>query len=463
MATNTLTLLFETRNHPIYEQRSMRNTKEDARIKNAAIPFTSERIVLGLAILLATQLGFKETIAQDSWPQFRGPDSAGHAPGHRPPMQWSDTQNIEWRKTIPGLGWSSPSIHNGVLYLTTAVPQGEGLSLRVLALDAQTGEPRWEREIKQVEKVPAIHAKNSHASPTPIVLDDAVFVHFGTLGTARLEPADGRIVWLCEELVYPPVHGSGGSPVLFDEKLFIICDGSSNPFVCALDASNGKVVWRTQRSVPAQISHSFGTVRVAMVKGEPQILAPGPNHLAAYEPNTGKEIWKVLAPGWSVVPQPLLIDDLVIYNHDYDNPELMAVRLGGSGDVTETNVVWRNTRGAPSTPTPLLIDDLLYFVSDNGVASCVDARTGDRHWMERLGGNYSASPVYVNDHVLYLSEDGVATWVKPSKEYTLVSKNEITGRTFATPAFYKNAMYLRTDEALLKISGRTPANNDSGK
>lgn len=419
----------------------------------------------GLAgILFGTLIiGDSMVFGEENWPQFRGPDSIGHASAHHPPMQWSDTQNVAWRIPVAGLGWSSPSIHRGVLYLTTAVAQGEGLSLRVLALDAQSGKLIWERELKRVDKVPAIHAKNSHASPTPIVRDGAMFVHFGTLGTARLDPKDGTVVWMCEELVYPPVHGSGGSPVLFEGKLFIICDGSSEPFVCAIDASNGKVIWRTLRSEPARISHSFGTVTVADVGGESQILAPGPNHLAAYEPQTGKEIWKVLAPGWSVVPQPVLIDDLVIYNHDYDNPELLAVRLGGKGNVTESNIVWRTDRGAPSTPTPLLIGSELYFVSDNGIASCVDARTGERHWMERLGGNYSASPVFVNDHVLFLSEDGVASWVKPSKEYTLVGKNEITGRTFATPAFYKDSMYLRTDEALLKISAEGSVGSNESK
>jgi outer membrane protein assembly factor BamB len=174
--------------------------------------------------------------------------------------------------------------------------------------------------------------------------------------------------------------------------------------------------------------------------------------LAAYDLQDGKELWKVLAPGWSVVPEPILIEDMVIYNHDYDNPELMAVRLGGQGDVTQSNIVWRSARGAPSTPTPLLIGSELYFVSDNGVASCIDAKTGARHWMERLGGNYSASPVYVNEHVLFLNEDGMATWVKPSKEFSVAGKNQVTGRTFATPAFLKDSMLLRTDEHLLKIS-----------
>ena len=400
---------------------------------------------------LAVYTPVKADDPSGDWPQFRGPSGA-HATGHTPPMQWSDSQNIEWKVPIPGLGWSSPSIYRGVIYLTTAVAKDQGLSLRAIALDANSGQTLWDQEVKSVDKAPAIHAKNSHASPTAIAVDDAVFVHFGTLGTAKLHPSDGRILWLCEELIYPPMHGSGGSPVLRENKLVIICDGSTNPFVCALDASTGKVAWKTPRSVPATISHSFGTAAITKVQGRMQVLAPGPNHLAAYDLQDGKELWKVLAPGWSVVPEPILIEDMVIYNHDYDNPELMAVRLGGQGDVTESNVVWKSSRGAPSTPTPLLIGSELYYVSDNGVASCIDAKTGQRHWMERLGGNYSASPVYVNGHVLFLSEEGMATWVEASKQYQPVGKNQISGRTFATPAFYKNAMFLRTDEHLLKIS-----------
>ena len=387
-----------------------------------------------------------------NWPQFRGPNSDGHANEHKPPMRWSDTENVVWKAPLPGLGWSSPVIVDGKIYLTTAVPQGEGLSLRALSLDANSGKVLWDREITAVEKTPSIHAKNSHASPTPIVRDGVVYVHFGTLGTAKLSTDDGSIVWLCKELVYPPMHGSGGSPVLEDGKLVIVCDGSTNPFVAAVDAESGTIAWKTPRSIQPRISHSFVTALVANVDGKKQVLAPGPDHFAAYDLNNGKELWKIVAPGWSVVPQPTIFEDMVIYNHDYDNPELMAVKLGGDGDVTEKNVVWRSQRGAPSTPTPLLIGKELYFVSDNGVASCVDARTGERHWMERLGGNFSASPVLVNDHILFISETGVATWVKPSKDFEVAGKNEVSGRTFATPAFANDAMYLRTDEALLKIA-----------
>ena len=396
------------------------------------------------------------TLLVGDWPQFRGPNSDGHASGPATPVEWSDTKNVAWKVPIPGLGWSSPVVADGRVFLTTAIERDDGLSLQAMAYDANSGSLIWVREIRAIEKAPAIHPKNSHASPTPVVHGSAIFVHFGALGMARLAVADGSIEWSTNELTYPPVHGSGGSPVLHQGKLVIVCDGSSKPFVAAVDAESGKVAWKSLRSVEARISHSFVTTTVAMVDGRAQVMAPGPDHFAAYDLASGAELWRVLAPGWSVVPQPVIGHGLVIYNHDYDNPELLAVRLGGSGDVTDSHIVWRLKRGAPSTPSPLLVGDELYFVSDKGIASCVNARTGEAHWMERFGGNYSASPIWANGRILFLNEDGLATWVRPGQKFEVLGKNEVSGRTFATPAFSNGAMYLRTDQQLYKIATVPP-------
>lgn len=181
------------------------------------------------------------------WPQFRGPNSNGHAVGPATPVEWSDTKNVAWKTSIPGLGWSSPVVVNGKVFLTTAVPHGEGLSFRAMALDAKSGKVIWDREVRTLDKAPAIHTKNSHASPTPLVRDGAVFVHFGAQGMARLAAADGELQWTCLELDYPPLHGNGGSPVLHDGKLIVVCDGSKDPFVAAIDAKTGKVAWKTPR------------------------------------------------------------------------------------------------------------------------------------------------------------------------------------------------------------------------
>ena len=390
----------------------------------------------------------------EEWPQFRGPRSDNHATGKPTPLEWSDTQNVTWKIEVPGLGWSSPSVVDGRIFLTTAVKDGEALSLRTLAFATSTGAVLWDQEIRRLDMAPQIHTKNSHASPTPIVREGFVYVHFGAQGMAKLRAKDGHIEWTNTELEYPPVHGCGGSPILSHGKLLIACDGSSDPFVAAVDAMTGKVAWKKFRSEEARISHSFVTATVATVDGKDQLFAPGPEHFAAYDVDSGEELWKVRAPGWSVVPQPAVGHGLVIYNHDYDHPELIAVRLGGHGDVTESHVVWRISKGAPSTPSPLLVGDELYFVSDKGIASCVDARTGEQNWMERLGGNYSSSPVFANGRVLFMDEDGLATWVKPGKEFENLGTNQVPGRTFATPAFVDGAMYLRTDAHLYKFESR---------
>jgi outer membrane protein assembly factor BamB len=374
------------------------------------------------------------------------------ADGAPTPIEWSDTKNVAWKVDVPGLGWSSPVVADGKVFLTTALSVGAGLSFQVIALDVKTGATLWKQEVFSVEESPAIHPKNSHASPTPIYRAGSLFVAFGPVGLAKLSASDGSIAWRNKELNYEPVHGSGGSPVLAEGKLVVICDGRSNPFVAAIDAETGMLAWKTERSVEARISHSFATPTVTRVNGKWQVIAPGPNHLAAYDLDTGAEQWRVQAPGWSVVPQPTVGHGLVIYNHDYDHPELIAVKIGGSGDVTDSHIAWRVKRAAPSSPSPVLVGDDLFFVSDKGIASCINAKTGESYWSERLGGDYSASPIFVNGKILFLNEEGLATWIEPDRQFKLHVKNEVSGRTLATPAFADGAMYLRTDQCLYKIA-----------
>lgn len=396
-------------------------------------------------------------LAPTDWPKFRGPAADGHVTGPPVSLKWSDTENVKWKVPIPGLGWSSPTIVAGRVFLTTAVAVEQGISLRAMALDASSGRVLWNQEVRKIADVPAIHSKNSHASPTPIVDQGFVYVHFGALGMAKLQAENGDVIWLNTDLNYPPLHGSGGTPVLHKGRLAVVCDGSVDPFVAAVDADSGKVLWKQPRSVKARISHSFVTPAIAESADATLVMAPGPDHFAAYDLETGKEVWKVVAPGWSVVPQPVVTRGLVIYNHDYDNPELIAVRMGGRGDVTESHIAWRRKRGAPSTPSPLLVEEDLFCVSDDGIATCINVQTGEQHWMERLGGNYSASPIFANGRVLFLNESGRAVWVDAAKEFHEVQVNTVPGRTLATPAFAHGAMFLRTDEHLYRIQ------SDDGK
>src|SRR5262245_57446029 len=265
------------------------------------------RFAFGLAVLtLAAAPGLGE-----NWTEFRGPTGQGHSRSSPLPVVWKhdsdgDSKNIAWKRAIPGKGWSSPVCYGGNIYLTTAeVAENNGkLSLRVLCLDAASGETVWNVEVFSKDTAIRIHDKNSHASPTPVVEGQRLYVHFGPYGTACLDRS-GKILWRTSRLSYPPVHGNGGSPVIADDALIFSCDGASDPFVVGLDKSNGQVLWKTPRQSDARKKFSFSTPLLIEVDGQKQVVSPGSGVICAYHPKTGREIWRVqYAEGYSVVPRP---------------------------------------------------------------------------------------------------------------------------------------------------------------
>jgi outer membrane protein assembly factor BamB len=307
------------------------------------------------------------------------------------------------------------------------VEEGEGIALKAIAVDATTGKIDWEKEIVR-GSVTKIHNKNSHASATPIAEGDRVYVHFGHQGTAALDRS-GKIIWVNTNLYYSPVHGNGGSPVLTETSLIFSADGGSEPFVVALKKSDGSVLWKVPRNTDATRTFSFSTPLIVKENGKAVLLSPGSNMLGAYDPATGEELWRVRYDGYSVVPRPVFDSGRVFIGTGYDRPSVLAINVGGKGDVTTNNVVWKLTRGAPNTPSMLLIGKELYMVSDAGIASCVDAATGEVHWQERLGGNFSASPVYAAGRIYFQNEEGEGKIIMPGKEFKVVSTNNVGERT----------------------------------
>jgi len=406
------------------------------------------RHVIAAAVIIASSF---QSLAAD-WPEFRGPTTQGRYEGPPLPTRWSETENVVWKQPIPGLGWSSPVIVGKRIYLTTAVPQGANHSLRTLCLDIDGGKTVWDKEmfVQEGKTAPRIHGKNSHASPTPIVRDGKIFVHFGHQGTACLW-LDGKILWRNREQRYAPVHGNGGSPLLVDDLLIFSCDGASNPYVVALDIATGKQRWKTPRSVESTKSFAFCTPTLIDINGAKQVVLPCAGGVIAYEPKSGKEIWKVRYDGYSVIPRPVFGHGLVYLSTGYDTPQLLAIRVDGAGDVTDSHVAWRLSRTAPHSPSALLAGDELYIVSDRGIASCLDAKTGAVHWSERLPGAYSASPMLANGMVYFLNEEGTATVVKAEKTYQHVARSEVKERTLASFAAVDGALYLRTDKHLMRI------------
>jgi outer membrane protein assembly factor BamB len=399
-------------------------------------------------------LGAAEVIAED-WPQFLGPHGTGHSTEKGLPETWNETTNIGWKSAIPGKGWSSPALVQGKLYLTTAAPieGSDDLSLRVLTLDAKTGGELWNVELfrQDAKAAPKIHTKNSHASPSPIVDAGKVYVHFGHQGTACVD-LSGNVLWKTSDIKYPPVHGNGCSPILVNGLLIFSCDGAKDPRVVALDAASGKVQWTFLRE-PTESKRTFAFCTSTLIEhqGKKQVVSVGAGVVHGLDPTSGKALWRVAHPGYSVIPKPQYGHGLVFISSSYDSPEVLAIKPEGTGDITDTHVAWSLKKGGPHTPSMLLIGEELYMISDRGVATCVDAKTGETHWSERVGGNFSSSLIYADGKLYFQAEDGAMTCIKPGKTFEKLADGGIKERTLASYAVGDGAIFVRTESNLYRV------------
>jgi outer membrane protein assembly factor BamB len=403
------------------------------------------RVLLVLSLALVAQAA--AAVGQD-WPEFRGPGGQGHSGEQNLPLAWNETRNIRWKTPVPGLGWSSPVVAGGRVWLTAAT-EDRGVSLRALAFDVESGRELVNVEVFRIRGSREINPKNSWASPTPVIEGDRVYVHFGADGTAALTTS-GEIVWTAR-FPYESQHGAGGSPVLYNDLLIFSCDGHDAAFVVALDKRTGKVRWKTARRQPAD--QAYTTPLVIRVGERDQIVSVGAFRAAAYDPHSGKEIWRVsYRDGFSNVPRPVFGHGLVYIATGFQQPTLIAVRPDGAGDVTRTHVAWTLRRGVPLTPSPLIVGDELYLVTDAGIASCLDAATGTLNWQQRLGGTYSASPVFAGGRIHFLAEQGATTVVLPGKQFNRVAVNVLEGATLASIAVSGGSMFIRSDTHLYRIA-----------
>ncbi len=401
------------------------------------------RVIAPLLALAGNCLG-----ADLEWPEFRGPLGNGIASATNVPVTWSASNNIAWKTPVPE-GWSSPIVADKKIYITGATNVGDGVSLRALCLDFGTGKIDWDVEAIRTgnEAARVKHSKNGLASPTPIVRDGKLYVHFGHMGTAALD-LKGNVLWKQTAIKYPPVHGAGGSPALVDGLLIFSCDGASDPFLAALDVKTGEVKWKTPRNTPAKSQFSFSTPTLVNVDGKEQLISPYSGFVGSYDPKTGREIWRVgYDEGYSVIPRPVYAHGLLFIGSGYDRPVIYAI------DPVKREAVWTQPKGAPNTPSMLVVGNELYTVSDAGIATCFDAKTGTTHWNERLGGGFSASPVYAGQKIYFLNEQGVTFVVKAGKQFELLAKNEIGERTLASPAILDGTVLVRSAGSLWKIGG----------
>ncbi len=407
------------------------------------------------------------------WPDYRGPTGDGLAPEDAKtaalPLRWSETENVKWKTAIPQRGWSTPVILGGKIWLTTATPTGT--EFFAICLNAATGEVLQDRKLFQcANPEPLGNDVNCYASPSPVIEAGRVYVHFGSYGTACLNAATGAEIWRRQGLPCRHFRGPGSSPVIVGDLLILTMDGVDVQYLVALDKKTGKTVWRTERSAEwndldgngqptaeGDLRKAYSTPLLVTVAGKPQLLSAGAKAAYAYDPHTGRELWKIQHTGYSVALRPLFGNGLAFLSSGFGKTELFAVRPDGSGDVTQSHLAWKTGRGVPRMPSPVLVGDLLYLLGDSGIVTCLEAQTGKEVWQERVGGEYVASPVHASGRICCFATDGKAVVLKAGRSFEVLARNKLDAGLMASPAISDGALFLRTKKHLYRLQSPTTA------
>lgn len=411
---------------------------------------------------------------QVGWPEFRGPSGNGivATPGEPEkiglPATWSESENITWKVEIPYLGWSTPVILGQDIWLTTATEDGR--DYYVLCVDSETGSIRFNEALFHNDNPePLGNNVNCYASPSPAAADGRIYVHFGSYGTACLDARSGKKIWSREDLLCRHYRGPGSSVILYQDLVILTFDGVDLQYVVALNKNTGENVWRSDRTTvwhdldeqgkpkrDGDFRKAYSTPLVFEANGKPEMMSVGSSTAFAYDPRSGSELWKVELPGYTPAARPVFGNGLVYFTSGRGEPELLAYRPGGSGDVTTSGMAWKfESKDVPLESSPILIGDLLYVVSGAGTVSCLDANTGAIVWSERIGGNYVASPIYADGNLYFCSTQGKTTILKAGRAFELVATNELESGFMASPAVSEKALILRTKTHLYRIEERS--------
>ena len=424
---------------------------------NSRAPMTPTKLLLTAALLTLP------LHAEDNWPQFRGPNGDGHSDAKSLPLKLGEGVNVKWKAATHGKAWSSPVIWGNEVWLTTATE--DGTELGVMAFDKTTGKVLHDKTLFKVEKPQFCHKFNSYASPTPVIEDGKLYASWGSPATACIDTKTCQVVWERRDFVCNHYRGSGSSPVVWNGLLFNHYDGSDHQFIVALDTKTGKTVWEVQRSVDykdltpdgkvqadGDWRKAFATPHVTVWNGQPLLLSSGAKAHYAYEPATGKEVWRFeKGDAHSAAARPVVGGGLVIFPVGFGKKEIVALKLGGSGTLDDSSVAWRETKGAPNKPSLILDGNYVYAVDDKGIATCFEAKTGAVKWSERIGGDYSASPLLAAGRLYFFSENGTVTIVAASPEFKKLGEGKFDDGFMAAPAVSGQALFLRTKAALYRV------------
>jgi outer membrane protein assembly factor BamB len=420
-----------------------------------------------LALLLT--LTAAPIFAAIDWPQYRGPTGDGHSPAKNLPVEVGEDKHVKWKTPIQGKAWSSPVVGEGKIWLTNATEDGKQLSL--LSLDEATGKILQDVKLFDVAEPQFCHKFNSYASPTPVLEAGRIYVSFGSPGIACVDTATMKIVWERRDFICNHFRGAGSSPIVWENLLILTFDGSDKQYLAAVDKLTGKTVWETPRSVDykdiqpdgkvqadGDWRKGFGTPDVVTWEGKPILLSSGAKAHYGYEPATGKELFRLEDPAaHSAAARPVTGFGMWFVTPGFNSTQVIALKLGGHGVLDEKSVAWREKKGAPVKPSLILEGEYLYSVDDKGLASCVEAKTGQVKWRERAewrpkaGGDYSASPI-ISEGKLYLcSENGGVTVLAAAPEFKNLGGGKFAEGIMASPATAGNALYVRTKGALYRV------------
>jgi outer membrane protein assembly factor BamB len=417
-------------------------------------------LIFGVVLLT----GFESSFSQDNnWTHFRGSNRDGISTETKTPLIWAGP-NIRWKTEIHGSGHSSPVVYNNQIWVTTATMDGK--ELYAVCTDFTTGKILYDLKVFTVENPVGKHGINTFASPTPCIENGFVYVHFGSMGTACLKTSDGSVVWKRTDLKCNHVQGPGSSPVLYKNLLILHFEGTDVRYIVALDKSTGKQVWRTDRpDEPYQPlagigKKSYVTPLIINVKGRDLLISNGSAVCCAYDPLTGKEIWRVIGGAESTVPMPFYENGrLFFYTGSVNNPaggtytDLFAVNPDGNGDITSTNIIWKKRDDQSHTQilTPVIKDGLIYTVISRNILMCIDAATGKEVWSERVRADHNASPVFAAGNVWFFSIKGDVLAVRAGRNYNVITQFQMDSGIWATPAFIRNSVILRSEKYLCRI------------
>jgi outer membrane protein assembly factor BamB len=408
------------------------------------------------AFLLFALILVINLIAADNWPDWRGPSHDGVSSAKGLPITWSETDNIVWKTAIHDEGWSTPVIWGDHIWMTTAKPDGK--EMFAVCVDYNTGKIIHDIKVFDIAEPQRKHPQNSYATSSPVIEDGRVYVHYGTHGTAAIDTKTGKILWTWDEVQCNHVQGAASSLFLFENLLILHLEGNDVQYIIALDKKTAKEVWRAERPQEYYTGNklyfkAYITPIIIKVNGQLQLVSNGSKVCVAYDPYTGREIWRVVYGGDSTISRPIFGDGLVYINVGWkdESSELWAVDPSGTGDITDSHVKWKILENIPIESSPIFVNGYIFTVDDRGTISCINPKTGEFVWQQEFKGMFGASPIYADGHLYFFNKKETGVVIDASPDYKLLAENVLDDGFMASPAVKGKSLILRTKTNLYRI------------